>query len=151
MYVMNGVLSQLGKISLSFLPPSLSVTFCPPPGHLGLCPLKTGAEADVGDDEDWSPLDLLLSRLIDWQRFLPPFPGPHRVLTVDWSAGPEVSSSWLWDPPDVPDQYETSDDWKHPHNFHHSLLTDNSGNELSVINSSWRRNELSLCKHNLFC
>ena len=48
-------------------------------------------EADVGDDEDWSPLDLLLSHL-SWQWFLPPPPGPHYdVLTVSWSAGSEVT------------------------------------------------------------
>ena len=69
----------------------LAVTFCPPPGYLGLCPLVASPDADVGDDEDRGPLYLLLSHLT-WQGFLPPRPGPDNVFTAaGWSAESQVS------------------------------------------------------------
>ena len=44
---MNWLFGQIVKnVSEDFL----AVTFCPPPGEPGLCPLVAGGEVDVGDD-----------------------------------------------------------------------------------------------------
>ena len=107
---------MFGQIVKNVSEDFLAVTFCPPPGDLGLCPLKSCVEADVGDDEDWGPLYLLLSHL-SWQRFLPPPPGPHDdVFTVSWSAGSEVSPTRQRVHSNSAEKSKTSDDGQHSDN-----------------------------------